>query len=36
MTNKNEPHGERLADWITEKMTGERVWSSKLESRAED
>ena len=36
MTNKNDPHSERLADWIVEKMTGENVWSSKLKDRPKD
>ena len=29
----NDPHPERLADWIGEKMTGESLWSSKLRER---
>jgi hypothetical protein len=36
MTNDKEPHAERLADWITQKMTGESVWSSKIDDRADD
>lgn len=33
VTDETEPHPERLADWITEKMSGEPVWSGKLHKR---
>jgi len=37
VADTTEPHPERLADWIAEKMTGDRrYWSSKLQDRVGD
>merc|ERR1719465_150641 len=33
VTDTTEPHPERLADWIAEKMSGAPLWSSKLGER---
>merc|ERR1712107_603302 len=34
--NFEDPHPERLADWIAEKMSGRAYWSSQLSSRQPD
>jgi hypothetical protein len=32
----SDPHPERLADWIAEKMSGHKYWSSQLHQRPDD
>ena len=34
--DQSDPHPERLAQWIAEKMTGKPIWSSTLSSRSRD
>lgn len=36
VTDEDDPHAERLGDWIAEKMSGRTYWSSKLASRPVD
>lgn len=36
VTDQDEPHPQRLADWVAEKMSGTRYWSSKLHDRPRD
>lgn len=33
VADEDDPHAERLADWIAEKMSGKAYWSSKLSDR---